>query len=129
MHRTLFTALEIFYQLLEVDQETCGIITIHICGWETANFVKLSSFSFTRRAQGHGHSRIEVCGVRFVHIFFIYNNLLMDRLYSHYINLPAYLKLMNIDITRILNVRDNNLIYYYTFHLRLVLDSKVLRMK
>ena len=53
----------------------------------------------------------------------------MDRVYSHYINLPAYLKLMNIDITRILNVRDNNLIYYYTFHLRLVLDSKVLRMK
>ena len=55
-------------------------------------------------------TNIEVCGFRFIHIFFIDNNLLMGKIYSHYIYLPAYLKLMNINTTRIPNVRDNNLI-------------------
>ena len=54
----------------------------------------------------------------------------MDRVYSHCICLPAYLKLMNVDTTDPEttgrpNVRDNNFIDYYAFHLRLVLDSKV----
>ena len=53
----------------------------------------------------------------------------MDKVYSHYIYLSASLKLMNIDTTRIPNVRDNNLIDYYAFHLRSVLNSKVLHMK
>ena len=46
----------------------------------------------------------------------------MEKVYSHYIFLPAYLKLMNVDTT---GRHDNNLIDYYAFHLRLVLDSKV----
>ena len=45
-----------------------------------------------------------------VHTLLIDNNFLMDKVYSHYIYLPAYLKLMNIDTTRIPNVRDNNFI-------------------
>ena len=49
----------------------------------------------------------------------------MDKIYSRYIYLPAYLNLMNFDITGRLNVCDNNLTDYYTFYLSLVLDSKV----
>ena len=39
----------------------------------------------------------------------------MDKVYSHYIHLPAYLKLMNVDTTERPNVHDNNLIDYYAF--------------
>ena len=49
----------------------------------------------------------------------------MDKVYSHYIYLLAYLKLMNVDTTGRLNVHDNNLIDHYESHLRLVLDSKI----
>ena len=77
------------------------------------------SWPFTNRSLWH-----LVCS----HIF-IDNNLLMDKVFSHYIYLPAYLKLMNIGTTRIPNVRDNNLIDYYAFRLRSVWNSKVLRVK
>ena len=66
------------------DQDTSAI-----WGWETANFVKLFSFSFTRKAQGHGQSRIKVCRIQFVHILLIDNKLLMDKIYFHYIYLSA----------------------------------------
>ena len=46
----------------------------------------------------------------FVHIFLIGNKQLMDKIYSHCIYLPAYLKLMNVDTIGRLNVHDNNLI-------------------
>ena len=49
----------------------------------------------------------------------------MDEVYSHYVYLPAYLKLMNVDTTGRPNVCDNNLTDYYAFHLHLVLDNKV----
>ena len=86
--------------MLKKDQEAGGITRIHVSSWKTANFVELSSLSLARRAQGDGHSRIEVCGIRFVHIFFIDNSLLMS----------AYLKIMNVDTTGRMNVHDNNLI-------------------
>ena len=49
----------------------------------------------------------------------------MDKVYSHNIYLPAYLKVMNVDTAIRPPVHDNNLIDHYAFHLRLVLDSKV----
>ena len=64
------------------------------------------SFSFTTRAQGHG---IEAHVILFVHIFFIDNNSFMDKVYSHYIYLSIYLKVMNVHATERPNVHDNNL--------------------
>ena len=95
------------YQLLEKDQETCVITRIHIWGWKTANFVKLSSFSFTRRAQCHGHSRIEVCGIWFVHIFFIDGQGLLLSIHLSACILEANERWHNI---------HDNLIDYYAFH-------------
>ena len=50
--------------------------------------------------------------IQFVHIFLVDNKQLMDKIYSHYIYLPAYLKLMNVETTGRPNVHDTNLIDY-----------------
>ena len=111
------------YYLLEKDPKRCKITSIHQLfeDGETANFVKLFSFSFARKAQSHSHSRIDVCRIQFVHIFPVDNKPLMDKIYFHYIYLPAYLKLMNVGTTGRSKVHDNNLIDYYA---KLVLRLK-----
>ena len=54
--------------------------------WDTANYIKLFSFSFTARAQDHGHLCIEACGIWFVYIFYWQQFIDTQGLFSLYLS-------------------------------------------